>query len=96
MKTFLATVAIAASGLFGYTPSAEARTCFEYVGGVLCNTYQHQNSHGHSVYSLGYYDGYFTESMDVVCAGPYMVTWRSNGNMNQRNADMMARNFCRM
>ena len=98
-KTILTAVAgfgVSLAGLAFIPNSAEARTCFDILGGKahLCNSYKTTNSYG-DVYTLGYADNTGAETgMTVTCRGSYAVDWNSSGNMDYDYLDTLADYFC--
>ena len=90
----IATAALAAASLAVAAPlSAEAASCFDAPGGVICNTFQGSQG-GRSLYTLGYSGQGYNEGMSVVCNGSYVVDWSSRGNMPQSLAQSLAEYFC--
>lgn len=90
----IATAAIAAASLSVAAPlAAEAGSCFNAPGGVICNTFQGSRG-GRSLYTLGYSGQGYNESMTVVCNGSYVIDWESRGNMPQSLANSLAEYFC--
>jgi len=91
----LATAALAATSLAVAAPlTAEAATCFDAPGGVICNSFQGHSSGGNTIYTLGYSGSGYREGMKVVCNGSRVVTWESHGNMPKSLANSLAEYFC--
>ena len=93
LSTICLGVGIALSGLV-MSPAAKAYDdCNYYDGYRVC--YEARGSAGdYNLWNIYYDSGYEEEYMNLVCDGKNVLSWSSQGDLSQLEADRQAEQFC--
>ena len=82
----------------GVSEAQAARSCFIIGDGVgaICNSLEGYNKDGQAIYRVGFDDNNgATSTMDVICDGRQMITWRAwSRNMSNNTNNLIAEYFC--
>lgn len=93
IKGLISAAVVTLAGVGVATPANAEPTCFEFLGGYVCNNYVTTTIDG-EVYEAGFVSGNLEEEFTITCDGKRFVNYRSFGNMNETQADYFARKFC--
>lgn len=94
-KSILSAAAITLAGVAGVAQPAQARECFDFMNGYLCNSrIASADTYLTQTYVVDFSNGTLRESFTIVCNGRNFVEFTSKGNMTQAQADYFSREFC--
>ena len=91
----IALSSVLALGSLFVAGEAQARTCFDFGYGSLCNERVGNNRAGQQIYHVGYANGREELAIKVLCDGRNMIGWTgTKRNMTEGQARWVASEFC--